>query len=379
LKVSCYTALEIDDVEWPETADAQFLRRYITPFMVNGSSHFIENTDTDVCVLVVDGLALPYTVASRGEDESYVTAPQSHYIDCAKDEIAHLDSASLRLLSSVLVWPLRRLAKWGKLNKVVMVNNWLLSTNLYASLTRPHIKAITETLQERYPDHSVLFRSIDLGLRRDLFTHLKDLGAKMVMSRRVHILFDDDPTVWNKNNIKNDQRLQRRTTYSPLEHDELCEDDMGRIHDLYEKLYIDKYSHYNPKFTTEMITHLWRERLWCFRVHRRDGVIDAVAATFGFNGVRTAPLLGYDTEVSQKEGLYRLAYLDMIESGRDNEEIVHCSAGVAAYKQARGARSFMEYNAVFNRHLPMRQRLPWLVLRIITKSIISPMMLRNNL
>jgi hypothetical protein len=328
--------------------------------------------------LVTGELALPYTVSSRGADNSYVCSPESHYIDCAVDELAHIDIPLLAPIAKIIAWPLRRVMQWGKLDKVVMVNNWLLSTNLYVGLNSSQMSEIVSTLQQRYPDHCVLFRSIDLGLRKEMFEAFKGVGGQMVASRRIHIVLDR-AAPQRRNSFKNDKRLQRKTPYVAVEHDDLCEGDMPRIRDLYEQLYIGKYSHYNPKFTTAMLTHLWKERLWQFQVHKNEGVIDAVSATFNFHGVRTAPLIGYEMAANKKLGLYRLAFLDLLERGRDHNEAVHCSAGVAAYKQSRGAQSFMEYNAVFHSHLSWRQRLPWNLLKLMTEWVITPMMLRNNL
>lgn len=50
--------------------------------------------------------------------------------------------------------------KWGKLNKVIYINNWLLSTNFYESLPRVQVKDIVSFLSLTFPKHTLSFRSV---------------------------------------------------------------------------------------------------------------------------------------------------------------------------------------------------------------------------
>ena len=47
------------------------------------------------------------------------------------------------------------------INKVIVVNNWMLSTNLYHSINEQQIEQITKVLVEKFPEHTILFRSLN--------------------------------------------------------------------------------------------------------------------------------------------------------------------------------------------------------------------------
>jgi len=43
----------------------------------------------------------------------------------------------------------------------VMVNNWLLSTNLYPPSSNETLEAISRFLIERFPKHAIVYRSVN--------------------------------------------------------------------------------------------------------------------------------------------------------------------------------------------------------------------------
>ena len=380
MKVACYGPTQFDDIPWPQTDQADVVRRYVAPLVHQGTKALIPNVDTDMHVALVGGLAIPFTVGSRGAANSYVCAPQSQYVEYIYDEVEQVGDLATYVLSRMYVPVFRWICSWGEVNRVVMVNNWLLSTNLYPEgFDGAHARALADVLRAQYPDHAILFRSIDLGLRQGLHDALAGHGARMVLSRRVHIVHHENTRTWKRNNIKNDIRLANKTPYELVVHEDLTDADFDRLQALYTDLYIHKYSGWNPRFTSAFMRHLWREKLFVFAAYRRDGRFDAVSATLHESGVGTGPIIGYDRSCPAQQGLYRLAYLEMMRAMKRRAETIHGSAGVARYKQLRGAESYLEYNAVFDAHLPWRRRLPWRLFQILCDRILAPMMLAQNL
>ena len=49
----------------------------------------------------------------------------------------------------------------NKLYENIYINNFLLSTNLYPDFSQKHIDEIKNFLIEKYPDHALIFRSIN--------------------------------------------------------------------------------------------------------------------------------------------------------------------------------------------------------------------------
>lgn len=368
-----------DELPDLDSDQSRLLKRYVGDFMKRGIVESIYNADTRLGFASLGPYLIPYTVGRARRGLSYVCSPQSHYIDYATEELSHLSSRLDRWAGRALLPLLGLLCRWGELDRVVMVNNWLLSTNLYPELSVHELLRLRDALRERYPDHAIVFRSLDEYFHQAKLEVFKAQGLLMVMSRRVHIIFRGDESAWRHNSLKNDQRLQRKTTYERVRHDDLKPEDFERIETLYRLLYIDKYSSYNPEFSADFLQHLWRTNSWQFSAWRKEGQLDAVCATISVNGIRSAPLIGYDTSKPKSEGLYRLAYLDMLEAGRSRGEHIHCSAGVAVYKQHRGAQSFLEYNAVSVDHLNWRRAFPWRLLRWIVDRHIAPQMIAQNL
>lgn len=378
-KVTIYTTDQRTSIPWPETPMGDFTRRYLSPFLEQGTRSLIANVDTDMNVITVDDVVLPFTVGQRGAQNSYVCAPYSHYILYAREELRELDSWIERRAMGALLHPLAAACRWGAIDDAVMVNNWLLSTNLYPPLTQSQTESILRALIERYPDKPIIFRSIDLACRADLHQWLCDAGCRMVASRRVNISARGDKSVWSRSNTKYDLKLLSRSPYTLHDGDDLSEAEFQRIVQLYGYLYLEKYSYLNPQFQPNMLRHMRDEKLWRFQVFKKDGIIDSACVTFLLNGVATAPIIGYDTSASQELGLYRLAYVRMLKAGEEADATVNCSAGVAHFKRLRGALPSLEYNAVYDEHLGPKRRFPWWLLRFLMDRLVVPAMEKQDL
>jgi len=113
------------------------------------------------------------------------------------------------------------------------------------------------------------------------------------------------------------------------------------------------------------------------RALRRNGQINGVMGFFVRNGLMTQPLFGYDTRLPVDEGLYRLLTLITLQEGQERNLLVHASGGVGKFKKLRGGKSVIEYNAVYDQHLPVHRRLPWRILQQISRAAI-PIFQRND-
>jgi hypothetical protein len=110
---------------------------------------------------------------------------------------------------------------------------------------------------------------------------------------------------------------------------------------------------------------------------RHNGRLDAIMGYFVRNGLMTQPLFGYDANLPQKDGLYRILSLLTIQEGLSRGLRVHASAGVGKFKKLRGGRSAIEYNAVYHGHLPARQQIPWKIMKNISDLAI-PVFQKND-
>jgi hypothetical protein len=95
------------------------------------------------------------------------------------------------------------------------------------------------------------------------------------------------------------------------------------------------------------------------------------------NGAMTQPLFGYDTSLPQETALYRHLTAVTLQDGKELGLTVHASAGVGPFKMNRGAKRFIEYNAIFAKHLPRSRQMPWKLIKKIGE-IAIPVFEKNN-
>ncbi len=133
--VDWYSAERIHELEWPDDAYGRYAKRYVLPMLLEGVPSYIANVQTELLILTVDGIPLPITINEADYTNSYVCSPYTHYVSYAEEELAMLQRPRLEKALSLLLrgigWCLRRI----HFNRVVQINNWLVSTNLYPQLT----------------------------------------------------------------------------------------------------------------------------------------------------------------------------------------------------------------------------------------------------
>lgn len=87
------------------------------------------------------------------------------------------------------------------------------------------------------------------------------------------------------------------------------------------------------------------------------------------HGILFSPFFGYDLTKPTDTGLYRLLSTALMLEAKERKAIFHQSSGASFYKKVRRAEGYLEYTAVYHKHLSYRRRAPWLILRSITNSI----------
>lgn len=336
---------------------------HLALLLKNGAKAYVSNVDTTMDV-VED---FPVTVNHTEYGNAWVCSPYTHYVTYAKEELRVLDSRVLRSVLGGALSGLGLLCKATGVNKVVLVNNWLLSTNLYPPLDEKQVARVVEVLRERYPDHAIGFCSVNSALM-PAFAE----GFVMVPSRSISIADPAAQDARHRKRWRRDLRLIGRTGYTAEEPQAGAE---KRIIELYNMLYLDKYSRNNPQFTERLV----RELPIGYRVLVKDGRIDGVLGYVQRNGVMTTPIFGYDTALPQRIGLYRMLSALVYDIADREGLVVNDSAGAAEFKRLRGAVPDIEYRAVHVAHLPWRRRMGWTALATLLQRIAVPLMRRYEL
>ncbi|MDR3617115.1 MAG: hypothetical protein P4L53_26395 [Candidatus Obscuribacterales bacterium] len=340
---------------WP--ANAELARNYLTRIAAIGAQQLISNVQTKSLVLRDGNFAVPLTVNETEYTNTYVCSPYTAFALYSKAEMRLLENTLLRSSLGVLVDLLGTAMKVGQINKMVQVNNWMFSTNLYDPVWQPDIDNLTKLITQQYPDHFICFRSLNEWSNSQLLTKLRAAGYTLIASRQVYI-YEDLESSWRPHkNVQHDLRLLRKTKYSVVYNNQILETDYGRMAELYDLLYRQKYPEYNPAFTPEFIRHSHEIGLLHYQGLRNgNGVLDGVVGMFRVGDVTSAPIVGYDIALSQKLGLYRLLITLIFLTATKEKCAVNLSSGAASFKRLRGGAPIIEYSAVYDKHLsPVRR------------------------
>ena len=362
-----FTRENISKLEWPSTPDGDYARRYLLLMMQGDPQAYIRNVyNTQLMLVKVDDVILPITVSDFHPDNTYTVSPYSHYVSYGGfEEVKHLNNppveALIKLIMNPVAWYFRR----AELDRVVFVNNYLLSTNLYPSVNSDQLSAVSEALIDRFPDRVIVFRSVDQKKNPHVYQALEANGYDMVLSRQVWYMPPE--AAMRTRQYKEDMRVLRKNEYEVVDGKDLSDDELIRALHLYNLLYLEKYSYYNPQFTFEFMKLARDAEILHLRALKRDGRINAVMGFFIRNGAITQPLFGYDASLPLEEGLYRLLTLITLQEGLERNLLVHASGGVGKFKKVRGGESVTEYNAVYAKHLPRKRQTPWKLIKLISK------------
>ncbi|WP_228745190.1 hypothetical protein [Paenibacillus sp. S150] len=186
--VAQYDKESIAQLEWPDTEYGRYARQYITGLLERPAEHFIANVRTTVRVIAVDGLPIPITVNEAEYANSYVCSPYTHYVSYAREELALLHNRLLEGMLSVLLRGTGLLLRTARFNRVVQVNNWLLSTNLYPPASPGQMLKVLDYLRQEYPGYTILLRSLSNETSGPLMEALAGYGCKRVPSRQIYLL-----------------------------------------------------------------------------------------------------------------------------------------------------------------------------------------------
>jgi len=208
-----------------------------------------------------------------------------------------------------------------------------------------------------------------------LINSFKDNGFMLIPSRQVYIFGQGLSVCMDRHNTKIDLKALEKTEHKVIAHDDIAATDYARIVELYNLLYIDKYSHHNPQFTAECIAH-WHQKklLTIMGLRNEQGVLDGVLGFFEQNGITTAPLVGYDTKLPRQFALYRILMALALKRAHDKNLTLNLSSGAADFKQLRGGQAFIEYSAVYINHLPRFNRFVWKLTNFLLTYIGIPIM-----
>lgn len=339
------------------------------PFVAEGIGRYVANEAVARMEMVSVGEASIPVVVNDGDSRGcYLTSPSCHYCAYAADAVeARMQSRAVGRLGGLA---LRGLARWARrrhLDRVASVNNWMLSTNPAPTIGQRDVRELTSSLVERFPDHALVFRSVERG-RGSLADDLEAAGWWRMPNRLV-FQWDPDraPMLGRKcrKTLRRDRREIVEHGYRSMPIGEAIHGaGAGRIRELYRDLYVGKHSGWNPDFTLPWFEHAAAQGWMSWRCLARDGRVDGFHVCYEEADRLTGGVLGYDRTMTDVP-LYRMLVADALAEGERRGKPVFLSSGAGRFKELRGAEARWEFEYVHDGHLRRARRAPWRALKAL--------------
>ena len=346
---------------------------FIEAFAANGSRTYISNLTTQVLALQLDGAVVPLTVNDAQYGEAFTCLPHSAYALYSKAELGMVDTGAARPFLAAAANGTGAFLRAARINRVVNINNWMMSTNLHARWSHASMPEIRSCLVGRFPDHFMAVRSLTDWTDSVLIRKMQADGWRLIPSRQIYVMEDPDAEWSAHSNRRKDLRRIELLDDEIVDLEMLGAGDAERISALYQDLYIRKYTSLNPALTPDFIRMTHEAGVMRYRGARDGrGSLSAIVGAFDDGRVLTPPVIAYDQSRPRSEGLYRtamaLAVLMACQSGMK----LNWSAGAGKFKANRGGRPIMEYTAFYDRHLSRPRRLALAALDKAVRSFVAP-------
>ncbi|WP_018343224.1 hypothetical protein [Cytophaga aurantiaca] len=370
-------------IEWikAEAIKDPLLKRVAALFSNHTSRALIQNVDTEIRFIQIQhSLVFPVTINNAEWDNSYVCSPYTAYVTYAKEEAEQkIQNKILRFILKLFISTFGIYLKSTQINKVVHVNNFMLSTNPYPEWKGSHIREVLAFLVKELPGHAIIFRSINDIQHKELLKACVNANMKLIASRQVYIYNEPFTDFMKRNNNYQDQRIIRKKGLIYVSHEEMWGYLEEALH-LYNLLYLKKYSKHNPQFTLTYFTESYTLGLIHFQGYKdHTGRLRSFCGLFTQGDTITSPLVGYDTSAPKEDALYihaiQLIYMYRLNANKT----LNLSSGAPLFKRLRGGIPAIEYSAVYVKHLSLFRRSVFVLLKFASNSIGVPLLKKYEL
>jgi hypothetical protein len=348
---------------------------YYRSLLQNKSAEYIENISAEINLLKVDNHIYPLLIASDNYQDSYVCSPYGHYISLALESLHFIKKKWLQSIVKKGLESFGRFVKSTKVNSTVYINHSFFSTDLHPHhLSTCQIEHMISFLKNKFPKHALIFRSINKNTCSKLHNELKFHGFTFIATRQVHITQVKNPDLFKTRIIKSDLKLWHEKQHQVISQNDFTEDDELHVLKLCHCLALDHHSKWNPKASTNLFRLLKNYPLFQMKALKLNGKIEGIAGYHIKDNVLLCSVFGYDKLHPNKNTIYRLLSTMLLLEAANQAETFHQSAGASFYKSIRRAKRFQEYQAVYTKHLPIKQKIGWTFLKAFINTFAVPFM-----
>jgi len=282
---------------------------------------------------------IPVSVAfsTRQKNTSYLFSPRSAWFDYLAHECRH------QPLSALLIRLLGKLSYFLGIDKSVFVGNYPISTSIWTADQENELLNIVKKMRQQHPNYYIGIRNLLPHRHPTLIAKLKLLGFYGIPSRVIYEF--DFRSTNNKapSHLKRDLALLNKLNLDVQLCKKLDQESLKRIHNLYQKIYLDKHSLLNPQYTIQFFDDVVNQGVMsCLVVRGLNGQIRSFALLLRCGETLSIPALGYDQE-SDLEGSYRVLFAAIYTHAKDNQVLLNYSSGAGDFKRKRGGIGYLEY------------------------------------
>lgn len=379
MNVKIYTSQNIEHLKWASHKNGHNFKLYFLPLIVDGANYYVKNIYGKVGLISANNQLIPFVLGNyKHKKTSYVASNIAQYIDYAEDEILSNSKYSkiLKVCSPLLFSALRGVGKLLKFDDAIFVNSWLLSTNLYHFIYEVDFLEITEALTLKYPNKAIVFKSVCGQTHSNLLDNLIKAGCRPIISRQVYLLnfskseyfkkrpYQQDVKFWFKEHHKFDWKIPA----------EISAFEINQILKFYNDLYIKKYSIFNPNYTNLFISLAHQSRFLNFYLLYKNNTLLAAQAIAENSFEVNTPLIGYDQNLPQKLGLYRMMNLKLMDVAKTKNKLLNMSSGAAKFKKQRGGNPAFEFNLVYMKHISFTKKIMYFMFGFVGEKFVMPAM-----
>ena len=339
---------------------------YLKELVKNEINYYIDNVSAEMKLLCFEKQIIPLVFSKNQNNDSLLTSICTHYIKYIIDEFKTIKCKPTKFVLKFIFLLLNIFFKSFNVDKVIYVNQYLLSTNFH-QVDIPYDK-ITEFLKNKFPDYAIVIKNVNTTFYSELKNKLTKINYNFIISRQIFIYDKNNLNAYFRNKINREFRIAEKQNIDIK--DEIVYKE-GIIKNLYEQLYLNKYSFYNPQYNANYFKLVQNTDFLKFKFLEKNEKLVGFTSFYNKNNNFLVPMLGYD--MSMKNIYSLLNYLSYQESNKFN-----MSAGVGEFKMQRGAYPEIEYLAIYYKHLSLYRKLGY---KLLEKSVnmIIPIMCKNNI
>ena len=316
-----------------------------------GGNHWVSNAHCQIQTIEFGGHSHPVSLLEHSQwQECAASSPRTALLRVNRYCRSSPVSAVARMvdtLSCLIYGPLSALMHTGKLDQAALVGNYLLPVTFYPAWNADDIRLMTEKLQTAHPQRPLMMQHLSTEVCPQLMQHLRNLGWKMIATRRVMLA---DPQQSHQSN------LLAEADVSIVPHDQLTDHDLHELYALYKQHQAQHKNHLQADFSLAFFELCLETGFAGLTGLRWRGRWAGVLGTYTQPGCSwlSAPLMAWDHKLPAAVDADRILQQLFIDEAKQKQLNVHW--GTKLKTDPGNGSVAVEYTAIYDQHLPSSQK-----------------------